>query len=98
MQARPAAKALIKEEKKARNADRPALAAACARVTIRHVRKRQIWGITVSEGLGPRSWWYIPESGIYHHPKLTQPRAAPAWHSRRPGEAAVPPGCASPGA
>ena len=30
----------------------------------------------VSEGgLGPRSWWYIPESGIYHQAKLTQPRA-----------------------
>ena len=29
-------------------------------------------------GLGPRSWWYIPESGIYHQPKLTQPRACRA--------------------
>jgi len=27
----------------------------------------------VSEGgLGPRSWWYIPESGIHHHSKLTR--------------------------
>ena len=29
--------------------------------------------VFVSEGgLGPRSWWYIPESGIYHQPELTQ--------------------------
>ena len=30
---------------------------------------RRIWGITVSEGLGPRSWWYTPEQGIYHQSK-----------------------------
>src|SRR5207248_1936293 len=41
---RPAAKALIKEEKKARNADRPTLAGACTRVTIRHARKRANMG------------------------------------------------------
>ena len=40
----PGLQALIKEEKKARNADRPALAAACTRVTIRHARKRQNMG------------------------------------------------------
>ncbi len=27
---------------------------------------------SVRGGLGPRSWWYIPESGIYHHSKLTR--------------------------
>ncbi len=44
----------------------------------------------VSEGgLDPRSWWYIPESGIHHHSKLTQPGAA-ALAFRGPGEAAVP--------
>ena len=33
----------------------------------RYVRKK------VSEGgLVSRSWWYIPESGIYHHSKLTR--------------------------
>jgi hypothetical protein len=32
----------------------------------------QIWGFYVSEGgLDPRSWWYIPERGIYHQSKLT---------------------------
>ena len=43
------------------------------------------WGFDVSEGLEPRSWWYIPESGIYHHSKLTRKGpAGPA--SNRPGE------------
>ena len=23
-------------------------------------------------GLGPRPWWYIPETGIYHHSTLTR--------------------------
>src|SRR5579864_8954090 len=36
----------------------------------------QIWGFYVSEGLGPRSWWYIPESGIRHHSKLTRQGSA----------------------
>ena len=31
--------------------------------------------VLVSEGgLGPRSWWYITETVIYHQAKLTQPR------------------------
>jgi len=44
----------------------------------------------VSEGgLGPRPWWYIPESGIYHHSKLTRQRpAGPAFRRRQ--EAAAP--------
>jgi hypothetical protein len=33
----------------------------------------------VRGGLGPRSWWYIPESGIYHHSKLTR-KGAPGSH------------------
>src|ERR1700722_7646530 len=28
--------------------------------------------VRVRGGLGPRSWWYIPESGIHHHFKLTR--------------------------
>jgi len=44
----------------------------------------------VSEGgLDPRSWWYIPESGIYHQSKVTrQGPAGPASH--RQTEAAAP--------
>jgi hypothetical protein len=44
----------------------------------------------VSEGgLGPRSWWYIPERGIHHHSKLTrQGPAGPAFRRRK--EAAAP--------
>ena len=31
------------------------------------------WENSVSEGgLDPRRWWYIPELGIHHQPKLTQ--------------------------
>ena len=47
---------------KARNADRPALAAACARVTIRHARKQRLWGITVSEGLEHSSEGSVPRA------------------------------------
>jgi hypothetical protein len=36
------------------------------------------WENLVSEGgLEPPRRWYIPELGIHHHPKLTQPRAVP---------------------
>ena len=39
----------------------------------------QSWVVQQARNLlGPRPWWYIPESGIYHHPKLTQPRACRA--------------------
>ena len=47
------------------------------------------WGNVVSEGgLGPRSWWYIPESGIYHHSTLTRkgrpgPRSAGEMRRQR---------------
>ena len=35
-------------------------------------------------GLGPRSWWYIPEQGIHHHSKLTrQGPAGPAFRRRK---------------
>ena len=35
-------------------------------------------------GLGPCPWWYIPESGSYHHSKLTrQGPAEPAIHRRK---------------
>jgi hypothetical protein len=47
------------------------------------------YAFNVSEGLGPHSWWYIPESGIYHQPKLT--RKGPAGPAiRRRKEAAAP--------
>ena len=40
----------------------------------------------VSEGgLGPRSWWYITETVIYHQPKLTRPRPCRAGISRQGG-------------
>lgn len=32
----------------------------------------------VRGGLSPRSWWYIPETGIHHQSKLTQSRACRA--------------------
>jgi hypothetical protein len=44
----------------------------------------------VSEGLDPRSWWYIPESGIHHQPKLT--RQGPPGSAFRRRIAAAPPG------
>jgi hypothetical protein len=48
-------------------------------------------------GLGPRSWWYIPEPGIYHQPKLT--RKGPAGPAiRRRKEAAAPARLTGPGA
>ena len=44
------------------------------------------WENSVSEGgLGPRSWWHITETVIYHQPKLTQPRACQAGISRGKG-------------
>lgn len=46
------------EEEKARNADHPALAAACARVNIRHTREQVDMGITVSESESPGT--YMP--------------------------------------
>jgi hypothetical protein len=53
--------------------------------------------VYVSEGgLGPRPWWYIPESGIYHHSKLTrQGPAGPAI--RRRNEAPAPARLTGPG-
>jgi len=52
---------------------------------------------SVLGGLGPRSWWYIPESGIYHQSALTrQGPAGPAI--RRRTEAAAPARLAGPGA
>jgi hypothetical protein len=55
------------------------------------------WGNPVSEGgLGPRAWWYIPESGIYHHSKLTrQGPSGPAI--RRRNEAPAPAHLTGPG-
>ena len=45
----------------------------------------------VSEGgLEPLSWWYIPESGIHHQPKLT--RQGPPGSAFRRRIAAAPPG------
>ena len=53
------------------------------------------WGITVSEGgLEPRSWWYIPESGIYHQSKLTQ-QGPPGPHFAGHGRQGVGPGVAA---
>jgi hypothetical protein len=44
----------------------------------------------VSEGgLDPLSWWYIPESGIYHQSKLT--RQGPSGRAFRGRAAAAPP-------
>ena len=43
------------------------------------------WEFNVSEDSGPRPWWYIPESGIYHQPKLTQPRPCRAGISSATG-------------
>ena len=34
-----------------------------------HTVNGRSWGFNVSD---PRSWWYIPESGIYHQSKLTR--------------------------
>lgn len=56
----------------------------------------QSWGIDVSEGgLGPPSWWYIPESGIYHHSKLT--RQGPTERNPQTKEAAAPARLTGPG-
>ena len=56
-----------------RNADRPALAAACARVTSPHAQKKGPMGnYCVRGGLDPRSGWYITETVIYHQSKLTR--------------------------
>ena len=48
----------------------------------------------VSEGgLDPCPWWYIPERGIYHHPKLTQPRPCRARDPQaKRGDSTSPPG------
>jgi len=47
----------------------------------------------VSEGLDPRSWWYIPESGIYHQSKLTRKEpAGPAIRRRKEAAAPARPG------
>jgi hypothetical protein len=52
---------------------------------------REISPVWVSEGgLEPRSWWYIPESGIHHQPKLT--RQGPPGSAFRSRIAAAPPG------
>ncbi len=48
------------------------------------------WGFNVSEGLEPPSWWYIPESGIHHQPKVT--RQGPPGSASRRRIAAAPPG------
>jgi hypothetical protein len=53
-------------------------------------------GFVSEGGLGPRSWWYIPEAGIYHHSKLTrQGPAGPAIRRRK--EAASPARLTGPG-
>ncbi len=42
----------------------------------------------VRAGLGPRPWWYIPESGVYHQSKLIrQGPAGPAFCRRKEVEA-----------
>jgi hypothetical protein len=58
----------------------------------RRVRVRVVRGLGeiapkyVSEGgLEPCSWWYIPKRGIYHQPKLTQPRTCRAGISSAKG-------------
>ena len=50
-----------------------------------HTVNGRSWGFNVSD---PRSWWYIPESGIYHQSKLTRKEAGPAIRRRK--EAAAP--------
>ena len=58
-------------------------------MTVEHARERPLMGFNVSEGLDPRSWWYIPKWGIHHHSKLTwQGPAGPAFRRRK--EAAAP--------
>src|SRR5579859_860816 len=43
-------------------------------------------------GLGPRSWWYIPERGIHHHTKLTRKGpAGPASRRRKEAGSTGPP-------
>ena len=52
---------------------------------------REISRVWVSEGgLEHLSWWYIPESGIHHQPKLT--RQGPPGSAFRRRIAAAPPG------
>ena len=53
-------------------------------MTIEQLVNGHSLGFDVSGGLGPRWWWYIPETGIYHHSKLTRHGpAGPAFRRRK---------------